>query len=1209
MGVGHFFRYIAERYPLICQQISRSFSDNEAALSEFYSDSTLPFDALYLDMNGIVHICAYSNKEFSRDISSLGDIWLSIFQYITKIVNLAKPKKLLYLAVDGVAPKAKMNQQRTRRFRSVAESEQRANLNEECAKYFANGYDDPVRGKDGFVFDPTCITPGTKFMHEFTTQIEKYVAKMIKADTYWSKLKVIVSGANVPGEGEHKIAEYIRNTKGQSIKSHCIYGLDADLIMLSLLFHEPHICLLRESIIFTNMMKNNITYRLLPKDDNFVLLHIRVLREYLARELLPVHMLKEPFISRAIDDFILICLLVGNDFLPHLKFVQIPNRGLTILMKLYREHVGKNQKNPWLTIDCGEIDLRNFCNFLDKYCRVETKQILEKLRDPNEHKPTLIDTARHKIEKDYTTYSRMFPKPATTPDQWASRYYYAKMGLTDEQSREEIVKQYLIGIQWVLYYYYRCVPDWNWYLPCPYPPLAQDMSKILKRTIQKTECKRLSKALGIKFELGHPCTPFEQLLSVLPPKSSYLLPKQLEALITDPKSGLESYFPTQFDVDMDDTLVPWGGVTLLPTIDPTLIRQIIHNSLQCHPLDKADEQRNEFGQAHLIFQCNSGKVIKRKFRNPGINGHFDNTMRYVESSPVNSFWFPSIAQLRHQFQFSKGVNVFSRPSQHESMYIYPQPIIRGKISQHALVGYPYPSLVQVYKIFTPSVTFNLSHRKFTQTDPDHYEKVAEQLRFQYHVQGICLQSTPSTGAIDFLASLFSVDLDIFRTNQDCPDAIENTFISFRRIDRNLGPYGGVEYHNISFARFVAKQKSSQPSLSNLDGCKVVLIRDGPLFGSVGKLSISEQGAIATFFSGGSNRADKDAFSDARDRHHWLQAMALKILISSKNSKWYGFETLCAKAGITSHVGELILGSLEINLNGIRHDIGMGLCTWNKSHSNEGITGILCLPGYANSASKYSESSSDRPCCYSCIYSHDAFKALKEYKRLFPQLFDYISRNESSRINAANVFQYVTNSLDPEAHMGRDHAIHLGKNIVAWCEEQPFKILKFVSGGYSALPSATIAEIARLHDSFIREHQPTPSTYSTSDLDSVYSAEFDKYPSLKSPNTVSRLQRRLPCIGQYVVNLYQGGPVPVGARAIVTGIFPEKESTLLEICLVDTFFGASTCHGRTPKLRGLTTTPDHVLSLQPFVTWDSAFPFLDSALGQGGAPQPVAQPTI
>ena len=47
------------------------------------------------------------------------EIWLNIFNYISDIVDIIQPKKLLFLGLDGVAPRAKMNNQRSRRYKSA----------------------------------------------------------------------------------------------------------------------------------------------------------------------------------------------------------------------------------------------------------------------------------------------------------------------------------------------------------------------------------------------------------------------------------------------------------------------------------------------------------------------------------------------------------------------------------------------------------------------------------------------------------------------------------------------------------------------------------------------------------------------------------------------------------------------------------------------------------------------------------------------------------------------------------------------------------------------------------------------------------------------------------------------------------------------------------------------------------------------------------
>ena len=70
-------------------------------------------DYLYLDLNGIVHNAIHGNdpKRHERisKLDDLEELWASIMRSIDEIVHIVKPKKMLFLAVDGVAPRAKMN--------------------------------------------------------------------------------------------------------------------------------------------------------------------------------------------------------------------------------------------------------------------------------------------------------------------------------------------------------------------------------------------------------------------------------------------------------------------------------------------------------------------------------------------------------------------------------------------------------------------------------------------------------------------------------------------------------------------------------------------------------------------------------------------------------------------------------------------------------------------------------------------------------------------------------------------------------------------------------------------------------------------------------------------------------------------------------------------------------------------------------------------
>ena len=74
-------------------------------------------------MNGIIHTCSHPNDEDATFRITEDKIFCDIFRYLEVLFRIAKPQKVLFLAVDGVAPRAKMNQQRGRRFRSAREAE------------------------------------------------------------------------------------------------------------------------------------------------------------------------------------------------------------------------------------------------------------------------------------------------------------------------------------------------------------------------------------------------------------------------------------------------------------------------------------------------------------------------------------------------------------------------------------------------------------------------------------------------------------------------------------------------------------------------------------------------------------------------------------------------------------------------------------------------------------------------------------------------------------------------------------------------------------------------------------------------------------------------------------------------------------------------------------------------------------------------------
>jgi 5'-3' exoribonuclease 1 len=195
-------------------------------------------------------------------------------------------------------------------------------------------------------------------MARLSEQLRYFINKKISEDSNWRGVQVVLSGHEVPGEGEHKIMEYIRLSRAQPDYNpnirHCLYGLDADLIMLGLLSHDPHFCLLREEVKFGPVAKKKSNNRYFAvfkhKSDslnasaslenlNFYLLHLSLMREYLDLEFRDIeHILPFDYnLERVIDDFILLAVFVGNDFLPNLPDLHIHENGLERLFDVYKK--------------------------------------------------------------------------------------------------------------------------------------------------------------------------------------------------------------------------------------------------------------------------------------------------------------------------------------------------------------------------------------------------------------------------------------------------------------------------------------------------------------------------------------------------------------------------------------------------------------------------------------------------------------------------------------------------------------------------------------------------------------------------------------------------------------------------------------------------------------------------------------------------------
>ena len=344
MGIPKFAYFISRRYPLMVKKIKEKVDVPE-------------IDNFYLDLNSVIHNVSHGNSILiSCQNRSYEDIYDDVCDTIDKLFQIIKPKGLLMISVDGVAPRTKMNQQRIRRYRK------NTNLTfEELEIIKEKGLDMNNQ------FNSDAISAGTKFMFDLTSHLKDFILKKKKKDSDWAKIEIILTGADVPGEGEHKILEYIRNFKSsdkykENVR-HCIYGLDADLVMLALISHEPNIVLLREDTILQKKKQKLLKQKgieLRTDTDNkneepYEFFLISVLREYLELEFYDIKSkIKFEFnMERIIDDFIFLCFFIGNDFLPNLYSFAIETGAMDYLFEFYKDCI--TELDGYIT-DQGKID-------------------------------------------------------------------------------------------------------------------------------------------------------------------------------------------------------------------------------------------------------------------------------------------------------------------------------------------------------------------------------------------------------------------------------------------------------------------------------------------------------------------------------------------------------------------------------------------------------------------------------------------------------------------------------------------------------------------------------------------------------------------------------------------------------------------------------------------------------------------------------------
>jgi 5'-3' exoribonuclease 1 len=338
MGIKHFYSWF-RKHETLNKSISTSVPSE--------------VDHLLIDMNGVIHEAAQRVFKYGKYAPqksgiiipkrllkrarkaggstppgpptakpSVKDLYACVKSEVNKLADITQPQKTVFLAIDGVAPMSKQNQQRQRRFRAAKERAERED-------------------KDN-AFDSTCITAGTEFMWELAQDLLK--DKWLVTN---KPVKVIISDDSSPGEGEHKLMEWARHHDDME-GTYCVAGMDADLILLCCVLPKTHVYIMRED-----------------EHRNYDYIDINRVRQDL-----PVRP----------EDLLIWSCFIGNDFLPPVPSLEIKeSKPETGALDFFFE----NYKKPLVDKDTGYLKVGEIVRLLTLVSRREQAIMEARCKDEN----------------------------------------------------------------------------------------------------------------------------------------------------------------------------------------------------------------------------------------------------------------------------------------------------------------------------------------------------------------------------------------------------------------------------------------------------------------------------------------------------------------------------------------------------------------------------------------------------------------------------------------------------------------------------------------------------------------------------------------------------------------------------------------------------------------------------------------------------------
>lgn len=531
MGIPSYFSHIIRNYSNIIRGL------------QYFRQTDHVFHHLFMDCNSIVYDAVRDLvDQYSPDTTD--EYEYSIIKQVVKriqtYIKLISPNKSIFIAFDGVAPFAKMGQQRTRRYKSTIN--------------MYNGGDD---ANSPPAWNTSAITPGTTFMRKLSTEI---YYEFNHAEHKYNVNNIHVSCSDHPGEGEHKLFDHLRKypTLTENV---ALYGLDSDLIMLS--------------IFNLNFCKNIYVFREAPE---FLKSSIPVVNEskdellFLDTSSFSASILNEmnciDHNYQRIYDYVFLCFLLGNDFLPHFPALNIRTHGIQVLLDIYRKSVG-NRPGNFIIAEHKQIQWKNVNRIISEIAKCEHELLTieyatrskfdrRKFAESTKNDQNEIITNLPIIYRGVEHY--ICPSEA----KWEERYYkclFRNIRTNDYVKR--VCTNYIEGLEWVYKYYSTGCIDWRWKYDYDYAPLFTDLYKHVPHFEQSffSEKKSINTL---------PYSSSTQLAYVLPKPTLHLAPDKICSFIQRHYGEL---YPDTYTLQWAFCRYLWEAHPIIPEIPKHLLDQ------------------------------------------------------------------------------------------------------------------------------------------------------------------------------------------------------------------------------------------------------------------------------------------------------------------------------------------------------------------------------------------------------------------------------------------------------------------------------------------------------------------------------------------------------------------------------------------------------------------------------------------------------------